>query len=131
MNKEKQRNYLYYHKDELFKKAKPGPGVPLRELKKTGLKLREDAFLVSMDQMDGEYPTDMYEIVKRKKQFKETAPIQLSHFILSNAKEGFNLYLSCFPHTTKNLFKLHMLRFVDMIIDYWKTESLKLLYTGE
>lgn len=24
-----------------------------------------------------------------------------------------------------------MLQFVDMLIDYWKTDSLKLLYTGE
>ena len=91
MNKEKQRNYIYYHKDELYKK-KPtnGSAVPLRELKKSGLQIKEDAFLVSMEKIDGEYPTDMYEIIKKKKQYKETAPIHLSHFILSNAKEGFH-----------------------------------------
>ena len=58
-------------------------------MKKAGLKLKEDAFTVSMENIIGEYPTDMYEVVRRKRQFKEISPIHLSHFILSNAKEGF------------------------------------------
>lgn len=89
LNKEKQRNYLYIHKDELYKKKPTGINVPLRKMKKAGLKLREDAFTISMENIIGEYPTEMYEVVKRKKQYKEISPIHFSHFILSNAKEGF------------------------------------------
>ena len=101
-------------------------------MKKTGLKLKEDCFTVSMENIIGEYPTEMYEVVKRKRQYKEIAPIHLSHFILSNAKEGFWIQDKKIQTAHfKNWNKLHMLQFVDMLIDYWKTDSLKLLYTGD
>lgn len=64
-----------------------------------------------MDEVVGEYPTNQIEFVKRKRSYQDTTCIHFSHFILSSAK-------------------LKMLMFIDHIIDNWKTESLRLLYTG-
>ena len=112
LNKEKQREYSYYSKDWIYKKNKIGDGpTPVREMKKTGQKIKEDPFTVSMTDVLGEHNSDHVEFIKRKKMYTETAPIHFSHFILSHAK-------------------LHMLMFIDMIIDYWQTEHVTISYTG-
>ena len=80
-------------------------------MKKTGLKLKEDPFTISMSEVFGEYEANSMEVVKRRREYKEIAPIHFSHFILSHAK-------------------LHMLAFIDMIIDYWLTDHVTLCYTG-
>ena len=110
LNKEKQRVYTYYAKDQIFKKSNKNDS-PAQSFKKTGQKMIEDAFTVSMDEVLGEYPTNQIEFVKRKRQYTDTSAIHFSHFILSSAK-------------------LRMLEFMDMIIDYWQTESVRVLYTG-
>lgn len=112
LNKEKQRDYSYYAKDTIYKKSKCGDGpIPVREMKKSGQKIKEDPFTVSMNEVIGEYNSDHMEFIKRKKSYTETTPIHFSHFILSHAK-------------------LHMLMFIDMIIDYWQTEHVTICYTG-
>lgn len=111
LNKEKQRDYSYYSANKIFKPIPNGTDDSLRQLRKTGQKIKEDPFTVSMDEVVGEYPTNQIEFVKRKRSYQDTTCIHFSHFILSSAK-------------------LKMLMFIDHIIDNWKTESLRLLYTG-
>ena len=84
----------------------------MKQLKKTGQKLKEDPFTVSINPVLGEYETNSIEVIRRREKYTEVAPIHFSHFILSNAK-------------------LHMLRFIDMIIDYWQIDNVKLCYTGK
>ena len=103
--------YSYYSKDYLYKKKIINEDTPVRELKKTGQQIKEDSFTVSMSNVYGEYEANAVEVIKRKREYTECAPIHFSHFILSRAK-------------------LHMLEFVDMIIDYWLTEHVTICYTG-
>ena len=112
MNKEKQRTYTYYPKHKIYKKTRKNNDGSLREMLKTGQRIVEDPFTVSMDEVIGEFPSNHIEFIKRKKSYHDSTPIHFSHFILSHAK-------------------MKMLQFVDMLIDFWQTESLTLLYTGE
>ena len=111
LNKEKQRHYTYYSTDEIFKPSPDPANASMRNLRKTGQRIHDDPFTISMDEVIGEYPTNQIEFVKRKKSYQDTTAIHFSHFILSSAK-------------------LKMLEFIDVLIDYWRTECVRLLYTG-
>ena len=74
LNKEKQRDYKYISKDILYKDKNipSGNKVPLEKLKKTGQKLKESPFTQSIDDVQGEYPTNYVEIVSKKKRYTDS-----------------------------------------------------------
>ena len=58
----------------------------------------------------GEYSSDVFEIVEKKKTIIDTSAIVYANAVLINSK-------------------LHILKFINMIITYWDTTAIRLLYT--
>lgn len=46
--------------------------TPLTKMKKTGQKIQESPFTQSIDAVNGEYPTDYFEIVSKKKRYTDS-----------------------------------------------------------
>ena len=58
----------------------------------------------------GEYSSDVFEIVEKKKTVIDTSAIIYANAVLMNSK-------------------LHILKFINMVITYWDTTAIRLLYT--
>ena len=58
---------------------------------------------------NGEFPSGYTEIVSSKKKITDKIPVHMSFFVLANAK-------------------LHFLKFIELMLDYWDTTKVKLTY---
>ena len=68
-----------------------------------------NAFTKYTRDLIGEYPSGYTEIVSKKKKIVDKIPVHMSFFVLANSK-------------------LHFLEFIAMMLDYWDTNFVKLLY---
>ena len=68
-----------------------------------------NAFNIHRRLVNGEYPSGYTEIVSNKKKIVDTIPVHMSFFVLANAK-------------------LHFLKFIELMLDYWDTTQVKLTY---
>lgn len=100
------RNVSYKSRDSLFKKAPKSNPTAVRQLKKSGQQIQDDCFTVSFDEVFGEFPSNYFEIVSKKKSFTDDSAVHFSHAILQSAK-------------------LHVLKFVTMAIQYWQTDCVR------
>lgn len=64
-----------------------------------------------MQLVTGEYSADVYEIVSKKKTITDDSAIVYANTVLMNSK-------------------LHILKFIEMVVTYWNTSAVRLLYTG-
>ena len=59
-----------------------GNKVPLEKMKKNGQKLKESPFTQSIDDVQGEYPTNYVEIVSRKKRYTDSTAGSIIFFYM-------------------------------------------------
>ena len=64
-----------------------------------------------MQLVTGEFSADVYEIVSKKKTVVDDSAIVYANTVLMNSK-------------------LHILKFIEMVVTYWNTGAIRLLYTG-
>lgn len=64
-----------------------------------------------MQLVAGEFSADVYEIVSKKKTVVDDSAIVYANTVLMNSK-------------------LHILKFIEMVVTYWNTSAIRLLYTG-
>ena len=64
-----------------------------------------------MQLVTGEFSADVYEIVSKKKTITDDSAIVYANTVLMNSK-------------------LHILKFIEMVVTYWNTSAIRLLYTG-
>ena len=68
-----------------------------------------NAFTKNRRVFNGEYPSGYTEIVSNKKKIVDKIPVHMSFFVLANAK-------------------LHFLKFIEVMMDFWDTTKVKLTY---
>ena len=82
--------------------------VTYKSIKDKNIKIKQDE---EMQLVTGEFSADVYEIVSKKKTITDDSAIVYANTVLMNSK-------------------LHILKFIEMVVTYWNTSAIRLLYTG-
>ena len=88
-------------------------------------KIIEGPFIQSALPMEGEYSSNFYEVISRKRKIVDSIP---SKYYIQPINANF--YSVHYAFFVLQLSKLHTLKYIDMLIEFYDTQAIRIAYSG-